>query len=222
MTVNSARPPTAPTTSKASPRPPAIGFARSQGVDVSELKVGEKKRPTSSAWKRSKKAGQTMEVLAGFLPDVIGRIPFQKKMRWGAGAFEFARPIHWIVALFGGEVIHFDAAGGVERERLDGSSLLAAAEAHRNGASRYVEEMRERRVIVDEKERMHSMKAEIGAIEAKTGAKAVADADLLERSVISPNVPTASWAPMTQATWNCPGRARQRDEGPSALHPSRE
>ena len=94
------------------PLPAAIGFARSQGVDVSELQVRRKEAADLICVEKVEKGAPTIEVLASILPDCIARIPFQKKMRWGSGAFEFGRPVHWIVALFGDEVIHFDAAGG--------------------------------------------------------------------------------------------------------------
>jgi glycyl-tRNA synthetase beta chain len=61
-----------------------------------------------------------------------------------------------------------------------GHRFLSADRAPVTDISRYVEEMKSACVIVDDEERMTSMKAEIRAIEAKTGASAVADADLLE------------------------------------------
>ncbi len=162
------------------PLPAALGFAKSQGVEVSELKVRKKEAAELLCVEKVEKGSPTVKVLAGFLPDVLARIPFQKKMRWGAGTFEFARPIHWIVALLGDEVIHFEAAGVSSGNASMGHRFLSPGAAPIADASRYVDEMRERRVIVDDGERMNAMKAAIDAIEAKTGAKAVADPDLLE------------------------------------------
>ena len=101
------------------------------------------------------KGSPTMDVLAGFLPEAIARIPFQKKMRWGEGTFEFGRPIHWIVALFGDEVIHFDAAGVSSGNVSMGHRFLSAGKTPITDASRYVEEMRSAYVIVDDAERMN-------------------------------------------------------------------
>ena len=162
------------------PTPAAVGFARSQGVDVSALKVRRKEAAELVCVEKVEKGSPTVEVLAGFLPEAIARIPFQKKMRWGDGAFQFGRPIHWIVALFGGEVIHFDAAGVSSGNASMGHRFLSRGETPITDASLYPEEMKARCVIVDDAERMSAMKAEIRAIEAKTGARAVADEDLLE------------------------------------------
>jgi glycyl-tRNA synthetase beta chain len=162
------------------PLPPALGFARSQGVDVSELKVRRKEAADLICVEKVEKGSPTVEVLAGFLPEAIARIPFQKKMRWGRSTFEFGRPVHWIVALLGDEVIHFDAAGVSSGSASIGHRFLSRGYTAVTDISRYLEEMRARYVIVDDAERMQVMEAAIHAIEAKTGASAVADADLLE------------------------------------------
>ncbi|MGD0487815.1 MAG: glycine--tRNA ligase subunit beta [Syntrophorhabdales bacterium] len=163
------------------PLPPALGFARSQGVDVGELKIRRKEAADLICVEKIEKGGPTVEVLAGFLPDAIARIPFRKKMRWGRSTFEFGRPVHWIVALFGDEVIHFNAAGGVSSGNASiGHRFLSAGRVVITHIPRYLEEMRAAYVIVDDAERMQVMKAAIHAIEAKTGATAIADADLLE------------------------------------------
>ncbi len=163
------------------PLPAAIGFARSQGVDVSEHQIRRKEAADLICVEKVEKGAPTIEVLASILPDCIARIPFQKKMRWGSGTFEFGRPVHWIVALFGDEVIHFDAAGGVSSGNVSkGHRFLAPGTAVVTDISRYLDEMRARYVIVDDAERMTVMKAAIHAIEEKSGALSVADAALLE------------------------------------------
>ncbi len=85
----------------------AQGFARGQGLEVSELeRITTEKGEYLVA--RKKIAGDdAATILASFLPDFIKAIPFQKSMRWMDLDIRFARPIHWIVALFGGEVIPF-------------------------------------------------------------------------------------------------------------------
>ncbi len=57
------------------------------------------------------KGRSSLEVLPDLLAGLIPRIPFPKKMRWGLGEFEFARPIQWLVALLGESVIPLTVAG---------------------------------------------------------------------------------------------------------------
>ena len=105
------------------PLPSAIGFAKSQGVDVSELKIRKKENAELLCVEKIEKGLETTAILAGLLPDIIGRIPFQKKMRWGQGSFEFGRPLHWIVALLGSEIVTFRGCRDSKRKHLEGPSF---------------------------------------------------------------------------------------------------
>ena len=79
----------------------AQGFARGQGVDVADLEVrGE------YVYAVKHLAGQEVEdLLPGLLQDIIVSLSFPKTMRWADHEFRFVRPIRWIVALFGDDVI---------------------------------------------------------------------------------------------------------------------
>ncbi|OGS47090.1 MAG: hypothetical protein A2539_08325 [Elusimicrobia bacterium RIFOXYD2_FULL_34_15] len=84
----------------------AVGFAKKYGVDVSELIIKNervyilKKEP----------ALKTENVLAGIFTKIISSLTFPKTMVWEISQFRFARPIRWIVALYGKKVIKFQVA----------------------------------------------------------------------------------------------------------------
>lgn len=162
------------------PLPAAIGFAKSQGVDVSELKVRKKESADLICVEKTEKGRDTKEVLAGLLPDVISRIPFQKKMRWGQGQFEFGRPLHWIVALLGTEVVNFEVAGIASGNTSRGHRFLSTGNVTIRDAAGYVADMRGASIVVDEQERQAMMDKAIAGIETETGAKAMTGADLME------------------------------------------
>ncbi len=162
------------------PLPAATGFAKSQGVDVSELKIRKKETAELICVEKTELGKRTVDVLAELLPDAIGRIPFQKKMRWGKGTFQFARPIHWIVALLGDETIPFTVAGITSGNVSRGHRFLSSGDVVIANARAYIDHLREHYVIVDEQERRAMMMKDIDAIQAKTGARAVTDPDLLE------------------------------------------
>ncbi len=92
------------------PTKAAVGFAKSKGVEVAELKKGQKDGVDFVIVERSEKGEPTIAVLPELLKDVIGKIPFQKKMRWGSESFEFARPIQWLLILFENEQINVQIA----------------------------------------------------------------------------------------------------------------
>lgn len=89
------------------PTKAAIGFARSQGVDVADLLVVKTPKGEQVAVRKTETGQATTDVLALCLAELIEKIPFPKTMRWMDLDVRFARPIHWIVALFQGEVIPF-------------------------------------------------------------------------------------------------------------------
>ena len=83
------------------------GFARGQGVDASELKIVETDKGEYVSVEKHEKGKPTKELLPEILPRLIGNIPFKKSMRWKDLDVRFARPMHWIVALYDGEVVPF-------------------------------------------------------------------------------------------------------------------
>ena len=86
------------------------GFARTQGVEVSQL-LTEKNDKGEYLAARIKKGGRTAEdILAEVCPLIITNMPFPKRMRWGSDSFLYARPLRWIVALLNDKVIPFSVA----------------------------------------------------------------------------------------------------------------
>ncbi|MEX2482120.1 MAG: glycine--tRNA ligase subunit beta [Gammaproteobacteria bacterium] len=93
------------------PTKAALGFARSCGVEVGELT-----RVTSgdSEWLAYEAhiAGRAVTELIGDIANrALAALPVPKRMRWGAGEIEFVRPVHWVVALYGAEIIDCELLG---------------------------------------------------------------------------------------------------------------
>ena len=106
--------------------------------------------------------------------------PLSKTYEMGQGTFEFGRPIHWVVALLGDEIIRFEVAGIVSGNRSRGHRFLSTGDVEITDPAAYVDEMRRRYIVVDEDERLAMMKEAMRSIETNAGARAVTDADLLE------------------------------------------
>lgn len=89
------------------PSKAAQGFARGQGVNVKELVVRD-----NYVYAIKHLAGQPVkELLPGLLMDILTSLNFPKNMRWADHDFKFVRPIRWMVALFGEEVIPVEITG---------------------------------------------------------------------------------------------------------------
>ena len=89
------------------PSKAAQGFARGQGVDVKELVVRD-----NYVYAIKHLAGQPVkELLPSLLMDILTSLNFPKNMRWADHDFKFVRPIRWLVALFGEEVVPVEITG---------------------------------------------------------------------------------------------------------------
>lgn len=87
------------------PTPAALGFARSCGVTVDELQQRETDKGKRLAYEGIE-AGQSLaQLLPAVMETTLKTLPIPKRMRWGAGQALFVRPVHWVVALHGSEVL---------------------------------------------------------------------------------------------------------------------
>src|SRR5690606_35422821 len=89
------------------PTKAAEGFAQRNGVDVSELRRAEVagKKGEYVVCTRREAGRPAIEVLPELLSGLITGLSWPKSMRWGHHAETFVRPVHWIVALWGDEVV---------------------------------------------------------------------------------------------------------------------
>ena len=89
----------------------AEGFARSKGVGVADLRVVEEGEKRYVAAVVREEGRPTPAVLAEALPGLIADLRFEKSMRWNETGVTFSRPLRWLLALFGEQVIPFNYAG---------------------------------------------------------------------------------------------------------------
>ena len=162
------------------PTQAATGFAKAQGVTVKELKVAKRDNIEFIVVEKIETGKETIEILPDLLKDVISRIPFQKKMRWGYENFEFARPIQWILTLFGEKPIYFTIADVESGKVTYGHRFLSKGPREIKNPSEYLETLRANYVIVREEERMEMILKGIHQIEEDTHGKAIKDSGLIK------------------------------------------
>jgi glycyl-tRNA synthetase beta chain len=101
------------------------GFAKKMGVTVADLEKVQTPRGEYWSYNRHVPGRRTLDVLAEALPGLISKITFPKAMYWtGKGGLRFIRPIRWIVALLGAEVLPFELAGVKSGNTTDGHRIL--------------------------------------------------------------------------------------------------
>lgn len=90
----------------------AAGFARKQGVDPTSLTIESTPKGEYFAVRREIQGREADSILAEALPSLIARIPWPKSMYWtGKDGLRFIRPIRWVVALLGDQIVDFTVAG---------------------------------------------------------------------------------------------------------------
>ena len=154
------------------PTKAAEGFARSRGVAVADL-VRAAAEGGEYVFAQVEEAGRpAADVLPELLATLIGDLDWAKSMRWGSGTTRFIRPIRWIVALFGDDVVPVRFAG-VEAGRTTVGHRFLAGPVDITSPDTYLAELRDVMVLADGDERARAIREGIdGAAEAH-GARPV-------------------------------------------------
>ena len=87
------------------PTPAASGFARSCGVTVADLGRSRRQGIEKLSFKKPEPGARAVELLPELAAAALTALPIPRRMRWGSSRAEFIRPVHWLVALFGDEVV---------------------------------------------------------------------------------------------------------------------
>ena len=166
-----------------SPTKAAEGFARSQGVAVSDL-FTEVVDGVPYVFALRKEAGKdTQELLPELCERLIKSLNFPKPMFWYSKDIRFARPIRWLLALYGSETVPFEFAGLTSSNVTYGHRFLAPQSCEITDPSVYSDLMKKLYVIADPKEREAQIAALVQEAAAQLGGHSVLDADLLEEVV---------------------------------------
>jgi glycyl-tRNA synthetase beta chain len=173
------------------PTQAALGFAKSQGVSPEELQIKETSRGEYVVISRHESGASTVELLGGVLANLIADIPFPKSMRWGDLKVTFARPIHWIVALLGKEVVPFTYGNVTSGNTSYGHRFMSPGPFEVSEIKGYVEALRERFVTVDIEERRERIRQIVAACAKEKNGNIREDDDLLDEVVQLVEYPTA-------------------------------
>jgi glycyl-tRNA synthetase beta chain len=164
---------------KGNPTKAAIGFAKSQSVPVESLTMIQTEKGEYVCAVKKESGRVTSEILSTLLPKWILSIPFQKSMRWADVPIRFARPIHWILALFGGEVVSFEVGNIRSGNMTYGHRFMNPGPISVKDFQSYLQKTREASVIVDPVERKKRIEDEMIREGAKVSGRVLKDEELL-------------------------------------------
>ncbi len=162
----------------------AMGFARSKGADVGDLKKVSTEKGEYLMLVREVKGEDVDSLLPGLLEGIIGKLSFPKSMRWATGSKTFARPLQWLLAMHGKKVIYITYEGIHSQGTSRGHRFLCNSEIAIEEATSYEQQLLEADVVVDIAKRremtLTSIKEALADFDGLAGGSVSVDEELLD------------------------------------------
>jgi glycyl-tRNA synthetase beta chain len=170
----------------------ATGFAAGHGVAVQDLQIRRTPKGEYLFAVKQEQGRPANVILEELLPQLIAKLSFPKAMKWNSTGVRFARPVRWLVALYGGATLPIEAAGITAGNRTEGHRVLGSAKGIpvRNYES-YLKGLEHKGVIPDPQRRCHMIEEQIATLCKKAGFTLNVDGDLLDQAVYTTECPNA-------------------------------
>ncbi len=178
---------------KGQPTPTLLGFCKSQGIELDQLKTKEEGGKSYVTATKREQGGQTGAILGPVLAKLISGMKFRKAMRWDRSNFPFSRPLRWVVALMGDQVVPFQI-GHVVSDRITRAPRPANSQLIEvKNAEHYFEVMNDQKVVLSVSQRRAEIERQLNATAAAAGngAKVEIDQGLLDEVNFLVEVPVA-------------------------------
>ena len=156
------------------------GFARSCGVEVTDLEKMETDKGAWLVFKQQQTGAETASLVPDILQQALNDLPIPKRMRWGDLPGEFVRPVHWLVLLFGDDVIPLELLGVTSGRNSYGHRFHHPQAIEIQSAKRYVSQLEQAQVRVDMAARRDAIHQQVINLASKLGGEAVLNEDLLD------------------------------------------
>ncbi|WP_409524370.1 glycine--tRNA ligase subunit beta [Nitrincola sp. MINF-07-Sa-05] len=163
------------------PEQAVAGFARSCGVELSALEQLETDKGSYFVYRGTEQGKQTPELLPEIVSQSLHQLPIPKRMRWGASRTEFVRPAHWLVMLFGDEVVDCSLLGLKAGRKTRGHRYHYNQDIELISPDSYESQLLNTgKVIADFSKRCERIREQILAESDKLSGQVEIDEDLLE------------------------------------------
>jgi glycyl-tRNA synthetase beta chain len=186
------------------PTPAAIGFARGKGVDVADLERGEE-GGGEYVYAHLRSAGlPAVEVVPDILSRIVGAIEWPKSQRWGSGSARFIRPVRWLLALLGSDVVPASFAGLTAGRVTYGHRFLSEGAIEVPSASDFLLAHVLGKVVADGETRAQLIREGIEGAAAQDGLTAVVPEKVFAEVVNLVEYPTVAVARFDEAFLRVP------------------
>jgi len=163
------------------PTQAASAFARGCGVDVSALEQLETPKGVWLVFRGTEPGALTVTLLPGIVQGALDALPIAKRMRWGSSETQFVRPVHWVLMLFGKDVVPGQILGVTAGNLTYGHRFMAPRALRVASPASYVATLHKRgKVLVSIHERREAIRQGVVAAAQRLDGHAVIDAALLD------------------------------------------
>ncbi|MGS0765063.1 glycine--tRNA ligase subunit beta [Syntrophomonas curvata] len=167
------------------------GFARSQKVDFKDLEVREVGGIEYIFVIKKEHGNASTAILPGILQDIAHSLSFPKSMRWGYYHTRFARPIRWLLALFGDERVAMRIENIESGRYTYGHRFLSRGPLEVKDPQDYFRVLKENHVVLNQEERKELIRQQVVNAAADAGGRPMDNDDLLEEVNYLLEYPTA-------------------------------
>ncbi len=161
----------------------ALAFAQKNGVPISRTKITLTPKGEYLSIVRKMRGEKTQKLLQRLIPASIAKIQFPKTMHWSSDNFRFARPLRWIVALFGNKTVRFSIADVTSSHYTVGHRFLGKSRIPVDSLDSLRDRLRENSVLVDPEERLTKIRLGLQHGAEACGGRLLDDLDLLKTVV---------------------------------------
>jgi len=187
------------------PTKAALGFAKGQGVEVSDLRLVPGAKGEVLAATRKIRGRTALDLLASSIPSVLGAMRFGKMMRWGDRGYSFVRPVKWILALLDDEVVPFEFMGVGSGRTTRGHRFLGPGPHEVASASGYEATLQSKGRIVCRIDERRRILLDLAAAEARAaGGRIRSDPDLIEELIFLTEHPAVARGSFAEAFLSLP------------------
>lgn len=163
------------------PTKAVMGFAKSCGVEVSDLQQQDTDKGAWLVFKATEKGQALSVIIENIINQSLAKLPIPKRMRWGSNDMEFVRPVHWVVLMHGNKVIDAQVMGLKTAATTLGHRFHSTGKLTLKSASEYKETLLTQGfVIADFEERKQKIKQQVIDAGKSLKGEAVLDEDLLD------------------------------------------
>ena len=162
------------------PTQAALAFAKTCGVLATDLQRLNTDKGAWVVYRGSERGAATISLLAAIAANAVAALPIARRMRWGAGAVEFVRPVHWVVLLFGADVVPCEILGLTADRYTFGHRFHAPRRIALAAPKTYEGALRRAKVIANFLKRRERIRSGVAQAAALVGARALIDASLLD------------------------------------------